>query len=93
MGLRIPSPPPSRNLTTKGVRHMELRENSIREWVQAGTIAIRHVAGRCNPSDIFTKEMKDGAHYRRLRDSFMCPASTFARNSMAAVFRRTHGLA
>ena len=31
-----------------------------------------HVKGTCNPSDIFTEEMKDGAHFRRLRDSFSC---------------------
>jgi hypothetical protein len=82
----------SRNLTTKGVRHMELRENSVREWVLEGTLKVLHVSGRCNPSDIFTKEMKDGAHYRHLRDSFMCPASTFLRTSLADILRRIHGM-
>jgi len=71
---------------------MELRENSVREWVLVGTLKVLHVAGHCNPSDIFTKEMKDGAHYHHLRNSFMCPASTFLRTSQADILRRIHGM-
>ena len=70
----------SRNLTTKGVRHMELRENSVREWVQSKSIKVLHVKGKCNVADIFTKEMKDGAHFRKLRDSFMTPLSSFLKS-------------
>ena len=51
------------NLTTKGNRHIEHKENSTREWVDDGTITVTHVSGRCNPSDIFTKEMRDGANF------------------------------
>jgi hypothetical protein len=65
------------NLTTKGNRHIEHRENATREWVADGSIAISHVSTKCNPSDIFTKEMRDGANFRRLRDSFMSRASDF----------------
>ena len=65
------------NLTTKGNRHIENRENATREWVEDGTIAVSHVSGKCNPSDIFTKEMRDGANFRRLRDSFMSRGSDF----------------
>jgi hypothetical protein len=65
------------NLTTKGNRHIEIRENATREWVADKTISVEHVSGRCNPSDIFTKEMRDGTNFRRLRDSFMSRASTF----------------
>jgi len=65
------------NLTTKGNRHIEHRENATREWVADGTITIAHVSGKCNPSDLFTKEMRDGANFRRIRDSFMSRASTF----------------
>ena len=77
----------SHNQTMKQTRHMELRDNSVREWVQDNIITVKHVAGKCNPSDIFTKEMKDGAHFRRLRDSFMCRHSDFLRTSMTAIFR------
>ncbi len=59
------------NLTTKGNRHIEIRENATREWVQDGIITVSHVNGKCNPSDIFTKEMCDGANFQQLRDSFM----------------------
>ena len=65
------------NMTTKGNRHIENRENSTREWVADGTITVTHVAGKCNVSDIFTKEMRDAANFRRLRDSFMCRASDY----------------
>ena len=35
------------------------------------------IPGVINPSDIFTKEMKDAAHFRRLRDCFMVSKSVF----------------
>jgi len=64
-------------MTSKAARHIELRENSVREWVQDKTISVQHVAGKTNPADIFTKEMRDGVHFRRLRDSFMSHLSDF----------------
>jgi hypothetical protein len=51
------------NMTLKGNRNIELKENSVREWVEDGTITVTHVAGKCNPSNIFTKEMRDGANF------------------------------
>jgi hypothetical protein len=74
------------NLTTKGNRHIELRENATREWVEDGTITVSHVSGKCNPSDIFTKEMCDGANFRRLRDSFMSRGSDF----LKGIFNSLH---
>ena len=69
----------SNSTTTKGVRHMELKDNSVREWVHKEVIRVLHVAGKLNPSDIFTKEMRDGSHFRRLRDSFMSSVAAFRR--------------
>ena len=60
---------------------MELRENSVREWVENKTLNVLHVSGRVNPADIFTKEMWDGAHFRRLQDSFMCRCWGFIADS------------
>ena len=40
-----------------------------------------------NPSDIFIKEMKDGAHFRRLRDSFMMSHRQFLDEALAALQR------
>ena len=75
----------SNNMTTKQIRHMEMRENAVREWVQDASLKVLHVSGRINPADIFTKEMRGGAHFRRLRDSFMCPLSKFLQQSLLDV--------
>ncbi len=56
----------SHNMTSKVVRHIELRKNSNREreWAQDMTISVKHLAGKLNPADIFTKEMRnDGARF------------------------------
>ena len=79
----------SHNMTTKKIRHMELRENSVREWVADKTLNILHVSGRVNPADIFTKEMRDGAHFRRLRDSFMCRLSDFIQQSILVIHHQS----
>jgi hypothetical protein len=65
------------NMTSKKIQHMELCKNTVREWVRDGTITACHVKGRVNPADIFLKEIRDGAHFWRLRDSFMCHLSDF----------------
>ena len=53
----------SHNMTTRQIRHMEKRENVVREWVQDASLKVLHVPGRINPADIFSKEMQDGAHF------------------------------
>ena len=63
----------SRNETTKGLRHIQMRENRVRENVVTKFVSILHVEGKKNIADIFTKEMKDVAHFVALRDLFMCP--------------------
>jgi len=75
----------SYNMTSKAARHIELRENSVREWIQSKLLTVKHVSGKLNPSDIFTKEMRDGMHFRRLRDSFMSCLSDFVNASLLAV--------
>ena len=75
----------SYNMTSKAARHIELRENSVREWVQDNTLNVVHVPGKINPADIFPKEMRDGVHFWRLRDSFMSRLSDFLNNSILAI--------
>ena len=75
----------SYNMTSKAARHIELRENSVREWIQSKLLSVKHVSGKLNPSDIFTKEMRDGTHFRQLRDSFMSRLSNFVNDSLLAV--------
>ena len=75
----------SYNMTSKAACHIELRENSVREWIQFKLLMDKQFSGKLNPSDIFTKEMRDGMHFRRLRDSFMPRLSDFVNDSMLAV--------
>ncbi len=51
------------NMTSKSNCHIELKENVMCEWVKDGAITVDHISGKCNPSDIFTKEMRDGANF------------------------------
>ena len=53
----------SKNTTTKGLRHIQIRENAVRESVQCGFAEIRHVDGKTNLADLFTKEDKDDNHF------------------------------
>ena len=64
---------------------MEMRENAVCEWVQDSYLQILHFPGWANTANIFTKEMRDGAHFWRLRDSFMCPLSDFLQQSLLDV--------
>jgi hypothetical protein len=65
------------NMTTKGNRHIENLENSVREWVADGTHTVSHVNGKTNIADVFTEEMHDSANSRRLCDALMCRASDY----------------
>ena len=44
----------SHSMITNGTR-----ENSVHEWVQDNMVSVKHMSGKVNPTDIFTKEMKD----------------------------------
>ncbi len=65
------------NMTSKGNRHIKLKENIACEWVKEGAITVTHVGGKHNPSNIFTTKMRDGANFRRLHDSFICRGLAF----------------
>ena len=79
----------SHNMTSKKIQHTELSKNSVREWVENKTLNILHVSGCVNPADIFTKEMRDGAHFRRLWDSFMCCLSDFLQQSLLVIHHQS----
>jgi len=63
----------SKRCTTKGLRHIQMRENKVRENVANHFVSIQHVNGKTNLADIFTKEMKDTGHFVELRDLIMSP--------------------
>ncbi len=63
--------------TTSGMKHINLRDNAVRESVHLKDISIHHIPGKINCADIFTKELKDASHFCLLRDSFMLKRSQF----------------
>ena len=65
--------------TNKGTKHINLRENKVREVHADKSAFIAHIPGIINASDIFTKEIKDAPHYRRLRDTMMVSRANFLR--------------
>ena len=67
------------SVTSKGITHLNLQENKVRELQQSSQCHIRHIPSKINPSDIFTKEMRDGAHFHSLRDCMMVSKSVFAK--------------
>jgi hypothetical protein len=75
----------SYNMSSKAACHIELWENSVHKWTQSKLLTVKHVSGKLNPSDIFTKEMCDGTHFWRLRNSFMSRLSNFVNVSLLAV--------
>jgi hypothetical protein len=62
----------SKSMTSKGLRHIQMRENRIRENIATKFICINHIGGKINLADVFTKEMKDTLHFVEIRDLFMC---------------------
>jgi len=59
----------SKSTTTKGIRHIQIRENGVRE--NAHLIDIQHVEGRWNPADLLSKEDKDVKHFTFFRDKLV----------------------
>ena len=66
----------SKGTSTKGMRHINLKDCAVRDSIQAKEVDLCHIPGDINPSDIFTKEMRDAAHFRTLHDSFMMSAES-----------------
>jgi hypothetical protein len=59
--------------TTKGFRHIQMKENRVRENVASSFVRVIHIDGKTNLADLFTKEMKDVGHFVTLRDLMMSP--------------------
>ena len=62
----------SKHTITKGLCHIQMRENRVRENVASDFVSICHIDGKINLANIFTKEMKDVTHFVEIRDKFMC---------------------
>ena len=63
--------------SNKAMRHVNIRENAVREAVQTyHEVTVEHIGGKLNPSDLFTKEHKSDEIFRGIRDSFMSRRSS-----------------
>jgi hypothetical protein len=62
-----------KSCTTKGLHHIQMKENRVRENVQNSFVHICHVDGKTNLADLFTKEMRDTSHFVALRDIMLHP--------------------
>jgi len=63
----------SKSLTTKGLCHIQMKENHVRENIANNFVTIHHVDGKLNLADLFTKEMIDTSHFVEVHDMMMCP--------------------
>ena len=61
----------SKSTTTKGLRHIQMRENAIREAVLSDFVSVSHIEGKVNLADMFTKEDKDTAHFILTKEHVM----------------------
>jgi len=68
----------SHTSSTKGLRHLNIRENCVRESIQLNEVSVNHIAGTSNPADLFSKEFKSDALFRSLRALLLSYPSTFS---------------
>jgi hypothetical protein len=67
----------SRSFSTKGMRHLNIRENAVCEAQHLQEVSICHFSGKCNPAEIFTKEFKSDSTFCSICDLFLFPSSKF----------------
>ena len=63
--------------STKGMRHLNICENAVREAQQFQEVTISHIPGTCNIADIFTKEFKSHCTFRTLRALLLSSSFSF----------------
>ena len=61
----------SKSMTTKGLRHIQIRENAIREEIEKKNIEVKHIAGAVNLADMFTNDDTDTSHFILIRNMIM----------------------
>eukprot|EP00957_Ditylum_brightwellii_P157297 11971168-Ditylum_brightwellii.AAC.1 len=58
-------------MITKGLHHVQMHKNAVREAEQSNFATISHVGGKINLSNILTKEVKDTHHIVSVCDTIM----------------------
>ena len=69
------------SVTSKWIKHLNLRENMAHEWHQSNNVDADRIPGIINPSDIFMKEMNDIIHFINLRYFMMVSLKDFLKYS------------
>ena len=59
----------SHNKTSKGLRHIQVKEKFIKENIDL--LSIQHIQGKINPADILSKEDKDPSHFVSIRNKLV----------------------
>jgi hypothetical protein len=67
----------SNSFSTKGMLHVNIHENAIREAHLLNEVSILHIPGTANPADLFTKEFKSDSMFRSLRNLILFYPSSF----------------
>eukprot|EP00957_Ditylum_brightwellii_P021392 1613013-Ditylum_brightwellii.AAC.1 len=62
----------SKGSTSKGIRHIQIRENAIRESVCGKLITISYCQGKTNIVDFFKKEERDQHHFISIPNLITC---------------------
>ena len=63
----------SYNMTSKGLRYIQIRENAVREQVALGLIQPEHQSGDTNIADLGTKEDKNDSHFLSIAEAILSP--------------------
>ena len=69
------------SVTSKVIKHLNLREDMIRKYHQSKDVDVKHIPGIINPSNLFTKEINDNTCFRNIRDFVMVSLQSFLKYS------------
>ena len=63
---------------SKNLRHFNIRDVAVRDDVVSGDVSIKHLPGKCNVSDIFTKEIWNDTLFQSLAFQLISPRDSNA---------------
>jgi hypothetical protein len=58
---------------SKKLRHINMRELGVRQSQQQGAVDVRHIDGKRNIANLFTKEIKDAPHFQKMTFTITTP--------------------
>ena len=62
-------------LIPKVIRHVNIQDSAVRDSIGLNEIKLQHIDGKLNPTDLFTKEIRDISHFLTLRNLVVCARS------------------